>query len=162
MPEVFKNTDNLIIVDQNWITRLKEEAKKSTNRRARLLMHRSHDDLVQEMLIIFCKDCIITPNRSIGKSESLQVIEGEVVVVVFDDEGRVAERIEMGPPGSNMAFMYRLCSAPWHSMIPMSEFVVIHEALEGPFVKSEDLLPSWVPEEPSKLRNFLQQAAFNK
>ena len=157
MPEVFKNTENFIRVQEDWLTRLKQEAQQSPKRLARLCMHRNTEDVVQEMLIAFCKDCFISPNSAPGKSESLTVIEGEMLLVLFDDEGHVVNRIEMGPVGGSKTFMYRLCSASWHTMIPISEFVVVHECLQGPFVKSQTPIPGWIPRETAGLKNFLQQ-----
>jgi len=156
MPEVIKNTENFIGIGPDWIVRLKEEAKGSPNRRARLLMHQSIDDPIQEMLIAFHKNCLIPPNQSPGKSESLQVIEGELLLVIFDDRGHTTDRIEMGAVGGDKMFLYRFCSTPWHTMIPRTEFIVVHECIQGPFVESEEPVPGWVPTDPDSLNSFLQ------
>jgi len=93
-------------------------------------MHFDHEDPVQEMLIALGRNCAVMPNRSVGRSESLQVVKGELLLIIFDDNGNVVKRVEMGPAGSDKVFLYRLSSTPWHTMIPLTKMVVVHEALE--------------------------------
>ena len=155
MPDVFKNTENFIAINHEWLIRLKEEAHKSSKRLSRLCMHTSTDDRVQEMLIAFCRDCLIPLNQNFGKSESLIVIEGEMLLILFDEKGNVVNRIKMGTRDSGRPFMYRLCSASWHTMIPLSECVIVHECIEGPFVKSQTPLPAWIPTETAALKEYL-------
>jgi len=159
MPEVMKNSENLLFVKPEMLENIKEEARKSPRRIARLLMHLTHEDPVQEMLIAMCRGCSVAPNRAVGRSESLLVVEGELLLILFDENGQVVQRVEMALPGSGKAFLYRFSSTPWHTMIPLSEMVVVHEALQGPFVQSSEPMPEWIPQDPTELKNFLNQAA---
>jgi cupin fold WbuC family metalloprotein len=143
MPEVFKNSENLIEINEDWLVRLKNEAKNSPNLRARLLMHRSGDDTVQEMIIAFCKGASTPVHRSPTKSESLQVLEGAVRVILFDENGKKTHQFDMGPLGSGKTFIYRIGNVPWHQIIPLTDVVVIHESLQGPFEKIDDPAPAW-------------------
>jgi len=159
MPEIIKNNENLLFVNLEMVENIKEEARKSSRLIARLLMHLSHEDPVQEMLIAMCRGCAVAPNRALGRSESLQVVEGEMLLIMFNENGEVIQKIEMGPPGSDKAFLYRFTSTPWHTMVPLTEMVVVHETLQGPFVQSSEAPPEWIPQDPNELRNFLNQAA---
>jgi cupin fold WbuC family metalloprotein len=87
----------------------------------------------------------------------LQVVKGELLLIVFDDDGKVVQRVKMGPVGSGEVFLYRLSSTPWHTMIPLSEIVVVHEALQGPFNNSSEPLPDWVPGDSQDLKQFLKE-----
>ncbi len=156
MPEITKNSEEMLFINHKMVERIKDEALQSPRQMARLLMHLSHEDPVQEMLIAMGRDCAVTPNSSIGQSESLQLVEGELLLVVFDENGKVMQQIEMAPPGNNKIFLYRLSSTPWHTMIPLTEIVVVHETLQGPFKKSSDPLPDWVPTEAISMNQFLQ------
>ena len=59
MPTVFHNQDNILEVREDWLSRLKEEAAQAERRRARLCLHMSESDSIQEMLIAFCSDAQI-------------------------------------------------------------------------------------------------------
>lgn len=157
MPEVIKNNSDILFVNNQLIEEIKNEALKSSRHMARLLMHLSHEDLIQEMLIAMGRGCVVTPNSAAGKSESLQIIEGQLLLVIFDLDGNVVKKEEMGPPGSNLSSIYRLNSTPWHTMIPLSEIVVVHETLQGPFENSSEDMPSWVPTDNSDMKKFIQK-----
>jgi cupin fold WbuC family metalloprotein len=159
MPEVIKNSENLLFINPEMVENIKEEARKSSSLIARLLMHLSHEDPVQEMLIAMCRGCAVAPNRALGRSESLQVVEGEIMLIMFDENGEVIQRVEMGSPGSDKAFLYRFTSTPWHTMVPLTEMVMVHETLQGPFVQSSETPPEWIPQDPTELKNLLNQAA---
>ena len=157
MPEVIKNSEELLFINNDLVEQIIEEASQSQRHMARLLMHFDHEDPVQEMLIALGRNCAVMPNRSVGRSESLQVVQGELLLVIFDDNGNVLKRIEMGPAGSDKVFLYRLSSTPWHTMIPLTKMVVVHEALEGPFKQSSEPLPDWVPGDSESLKRFLKE-----
>ena len=156
MPEVIKNSEELLFINNELVDQIIGEAKQSQRYMARLLMHFDHEDPVQEMLIAMGRDCAVMPNRSPGRSESLQIVKGELLLIVFDDNGKVVSRVKMGPAGSDKVFLYRLSSTPWHTMIPLSEIVKVHEVIEGPFSNSSDPMPDWVPENPDDLKQFLK------
>ncbi len=157
MSEVIKNREELLFVSSEILEQVKEDARQSSRHMARLLMHLSHDDLVQEMLIALGRDCVVTPNRSLGRSESLQIIEGELMVILFDDLGNVIEKVEMAGPESGKSFLYRFNITPWHTMVPLSDIVVVHEALQGPFEKSSEPPPDWVPTDTVNMKRFLNE-----
>ena len=157
MPEIIKNSEELLFINNELVDQIIGEAKQSQRHMARLLMHFEHNNPVQEMLIAMGRDCMVVPNCSVGRSESLQVVQGELLLVIFDDNGNVLKRIEMGPYGSDKTFLYRLSSTPWHTMIPLSKIVVVHEVIEGPFVNSSDPLPDWIPGDSESLKRSLKE-----
>jgi cupin fold WbuC family metalloprotein len=155
MPAIFQNRDPVIVVDSKWIDCVKRSAQSAILRRARLNLHLSTDDQVQEMLIAFCKDSLNAPHRHIGKSESIHVIEGRVLVVFFHEDGTVSRRIVLGPFGTRLPHIYRLASPEWHTVVPLDELVVIHEVTSGPFQQLKDDSPLWIPEDTQQLRLFI-------
>ncbi|MEW6237341.1 MAG: WbuC family cupin fold metalloprotein [Candidatus Omnitrophota bacterium] len=158
MAEAFFCEQDIIEVDEAWLSKLKQEAEASPRRRSRLCLHRNHKDLVQEMVIAFCRDSLVRPHRHVGKSESFHVIEGDLAVLLFDEEGKAINKIEMGPRGSGKTFIYRISSSLWHSVVLLSDFAVIHEAAAGPFYPEENNFPAWEPKSDADLRLFLQQS----
>ena len=51
MPEVIKNTEELLFINNELVEQIIKEAKQSKRHIARMLMHFDHADPVQEMLI---------------------------------------------------------------------------------------------------------------
>ena len=155
MTAVFRNQDDIAVVDRAWIERVKENAAAEPLRRARLNLHRSENDLVQEMLIAVCDDSLNPPHRHVGKTESLHALEGRARIVFFDGEGTVTREIEIGGPGTDLPRLYRLSAPLWHTVIALDPIVVVHEILTGPFRTVTDPPPKWVPQDERSLRAFI-------
>jgi cupin fold WbuC family metalloprotein len=157
MASVFRHSDDLIVVDQDWIERVKSAARAEPLRRARLNLHHSEDAAVQEMLIAFCADSLILPHRHIGKSESLHAVEGRALIVFFDDEGAVTRKLVIGAAGTGLPALYRLAAPHWHTVIPLDEMVVIHEVTTGPFRREQGGAPLWGPVGEDGLREMIEE-----
>jgi cupin fold WbuC family metalloprotein len=155
MPEVFRNSDEIVTVGPEWLQRLKDAARNSPLRRSRLCLHRADQDTIQEMIIVLMKDVLFRPHRHIDKSESFHIIEGELYVLLFTEAGRPMRAIHMGPASSGRTFCYRLSVPAWHAILPISETVVMHETTRGPFVAGEAAFASWAPSGGEELRAFL-------
>lgn len=157
MSATFFISGDIAEITLKQLEQLKQAAVQTPLKRARFCLHHSHDDKIQEMVIAFCRESYVRPHRHIDKSESFHVIEGELLVVFFNDEGEVIRRIRMGPPGSGLTFLYRLSRDLWHTVIPLSEFVIIHETTDGPFVQGKANVAAWAPHESDVdgIRKFL-------
>ena len=159
MPTVFNNEADILTVGADWVSRLKTEASLAPRRRARLCMHQSTEDSVQEMVIVFCQDALVRPHRSLDKTESIHVVEGELKMIFFDDQGSVTQRFDMGPVSSGKTFVTRLSASPWYAYVPLTDFLVLHETTRGPFDSSGSAFPEWAPEDGPQLRDFLNRAS---
>ena len=157
MTSVFRHSDDVIVVDEGWIERVKNAARAEPLRRARLNLHHSEADAVQEMLIAFCGDSLSPPHRHIGKSESLHVVEGRALIVFFDENGATKRRIAIGGVGTGLPALYRLAAQHWHTIIPLDEMVVIHEVTTGPFRREQERPPIWVPRNSEELLKFMER-----
>ncbi len=127
------------------ILELKKIASSNPRKRVRLCMHESPDDLLQEMFIIHEQQCYVRPHKHIKKRESIKIIEGEVDIVIFDDEGGVISIIHMGDPASGKVFYTRLNSSNYHTFLIRSEVLVFHEITTGPFSREETVFAEWAP-----------------
>ena len=156
----FFSTEAISEVTPEDLSRLREAAASSPLKRARLCLHHDHQDQVQEMVIAFCRSSYVPPHRHLDKSEAFHVIEGELTVLIFDDDGAVTRRIEMAPVTNGFTFLYRLSSPLWHTVVPRSDVAVIHEITAGPFIEGGMLTPHWAPDatDPVAAQQFLRQA----
>ncbi len=144
--EVLYPNDRFVSLNGADLTFFKEEALKNPRQRIRLCAHQGMDDRVHEMFIIHAKDAYVRPHKHINKAESLYLIEGEVDVVFFDDEGHMTKRVEMGPPLSGKTFYYRL-SDPWyHTLCINTDLICFYEVTQGPFNREDTVFPSWAPD----------------
>ncbi|MCC7205180.1 MAG: WbuC family cupin fold metalloprotein [Phycisphaeraceae bacterium] len=161
MPHVFTNDQALIAVGPEWLERLTREARTAPLGRARLCLHRSTRDAIQEMVIAFRRDSLVRPHRHPERCESVHVIRGKGVVLIFDDTGKVTRRIDLAALGQARQcehWMYRLCEGLWHTLVPMSDDLVIHEASQGPFEQSGGgSFAPFAPEDGPALDAFIER-----
>jgi len=141
-------TDDILEVTPDTVEELKALAMDSPRLQSRLCMHHNVDAIVHEMINACRRGAYIRPHRHPeGKSESYHVIEGEMTVYFFDDEGRVVRRLRMGEAGSGATFLYRLSASQWHLPVPDSPMVVYHETFCGPFERDRDVeYAPWSPD----------------
>ena len=131
---------------------LKQEAHQSPSNRFRLCLHRNTEEKVHEMINVFCQGTYIQPHRHPKtKSESYHIISGALNVYLFDDNGKVYEKIEMGEIGSGKSFILRMSNSPWHMPVPFSDIVIFDETFSGPFESKRDVsYAPWAPDEVEK------------
>ena len=143
--EVFFAGEVIACVGAADIEFLKRRARSNKRQRVRLCAHLSTDEAVHEMLIVHARNTYVRPHKHRRKSESFHIIEGELKVVIFDDAGNVARVIAMGDYQSDKVFYYRLGEDCFHTVVPVSDFVVFHETTGGPFRREDTIFADWAP-----------------
>jgi cupin fold WbuC family metalloprotein len=142
--EVFMATDEVVRFDSRYVDFIKQSATKNARGRARICAHRGPVDALHEMLIALLSDSYIRPHRHHQKIESFHLIDGSVDVVIFNDDGSIADVVELSLDGS---FYYRLDSPRYHTLLIKSPVLVIHEITNGPFDSSMSDFASFSPAE---------------
>jgi cupin fold WbuC family metalloprotein len=137
--------DPVIMLDKLKLNTLRDEADNSSRQQSRLCTHINEDDNVHEMIIVHKKDMYVRPHKHINKMESLHIIEGEVDLVLFDENGVVKEVITLGDYRSGHTFYFRFNHAVFHTVIIKSDIAIFHEVTKGPFVRSENIYAQWAP-----------------
>jgi len=155
-----KESDEVLYVDQELVLletidldELKRLALINPRQRIRLCSHKSKNDQLHEMFIIHTKDCYVRPHKHLGKVESMSILEGEVDVILFHNNGKIMKIFEMGDPNTSKPFYHRLNKPIYHMLIIKTDFLVFHEITEGPFIRSNTVFPEWAPIEYDK--NFI-------
>ena len=147
--EVFVADESIVRLGPEQISFLKQQAVSSTRKRARICTHRSNDDALHEMLIAISANSYIHPHKHMSKVESFHIIEGLVDVVVFDDVGTIVDIVELGDISTGRDFYYRLSDCMFHTLLIHSDFLVVHEVTNGPFIANEAILAPFAPPESS-------------
>lgn len=143
--ESIQRTEDIIVINKLDIEELKAKAALNSRKRIRINMHHAMETNVHEMIIVHFKNNYIRPHKHPKKTESFHVIEGELTVVIFDDQGSVTQKIEMGPFSTGKVFCYRTVANQWHTVIPRSDVVVFHETTDGPFNLDGTTQAQWAP-----------------
>lgn len=145
--EVLVATGGVVRVTAADMTEVARRSICSTRKRSRLCTHPTATDPLHEMLICLARGTYVRPHRHVGKSESFHIIEGELDVVLFHDDGTLREVIPMGPYQTNATFFYRLMEPCFHTVLVKTPRVLFHETTNGPFSASENDYPPWAPVE---------------
>lgn len=144
--EVLFADEAVVSIGPREIVLVKELAEASERRRARLCLHRAESDPVHEMLIALRADGYVRPHKHLGRGESFHVVEGAADVVLFDDAGRVVERVRLTVDGDG-ARLYRLNESRFHTVLVRTPVFVVHETTAGPFDRTDTVFASWAPAE---------------
>lgn len=137
--------DDLISLSEDLINSLRFSALESPLRRARYCLHTDTLDSLQEMIIYLLKNSYIAPHRHNRNPESLTIIKGRGLVIFFDNDGTIRNFFVLGTFTGDIPF-YRINRNIWHTLIPLTEFLVIHEISKGPFEKKNSQSASWAPD----------------
>ena len=143
--EVLYSNEDIPMVDKQEIGYFKELSLENDRKRIRLCTHSTPEAVLHEMLIVHGKDAYVRPHKHLAKSESVHIIEGQVDVVLFTDDGRIQQVIKMGDYSSNSVFFYRLEQPIFHTLIVRSEVLVFHETTNGPLDKDTTIFAPWAP-----------------
>jgi cupin fold WbuC family metalloprotein len=145
--EVFLATGGIVQVRAEDVALVKQKGTTNARKRARLCAHPGPDDRLHEMLIVLDRGTYIRPHRHGSKAESFHIIEGELDVVIFHDDGSVREVVRMGPYSSGKAFYYRIMEPCYHSVLIHTPFALFHETTNGPFNRTDTEFAPWSPAE---------------
>jgi cupin fold WbuC family metalloprotein len=143
--ETYDAKDPVVSFGHEEIEFLRNAIHKSPRRRSRICTHRSVQERLHEMFVIYTSDTFVRPNKHIGKDESVFVIHGEADFLFFDDEGRVTQVVEMGDVASGKPYFCRVPEGLYHTIIMRSPEIVLFEATPGPFNPAETLYADWGP-----------------
>ena len=143
MSTVIRNNQDTIYIDRKKLDELKILAQKDPNKRARICLHKNDEEMVQEMIIAFCKDSYIRPHRHIDKSESYHIIEGRIEIIFYNDNGIEIDKVVLSDRMDEHPFLFRVYNSVWHTVVPKSDFAIIHEVTKGPFNENSSEFADW-------------------
>lgn len=139
---VFYVKDEIVIFTEEMKLFLKSCAEKNLKREARLCTHLRPENTLHEMIIVHRKGNYVPPHRHSNKVESFHIMEGKLAIVIFDDHGLIERAIHLSSYGN---IYYKLQKPLYHTVIPLSDYVVYHEITDGPFVLNDKDEAKWAP-----------------
>jgi cupin fold WbuC family metalloprotein len=117
--------------------------KKNPLKRARFCVHDSPEESIQEMFICVYKESEIKIHRHLNKRESYFLLEGELTLFLYSQNGVLSESISMGEVESGKTFFYYVDIGQWHNLRVDSEYAIIHEVTQGPFIVGDAEFADW-------------------
>jgi cupin fold WbuC family metalloprotein len=129
------------------LQQLSTKAINADRLRANLNVHETLEANVQRLFIATEPDTYIRPHRhpEIHKWEFFIILSGEIDCLIFDDEGKLEQRIAMAPDRTRAI---EIPANTWHSYVCRKSGTVALEIKEGAYLPTpeKDFAP-WAPAE---------------
>lgn len=128
-----------MVIDDKFLDSLLAEAAASERKRVAYDMRNGSSDKSQRLMNALMPETKVAIHRHRDTSETLVVLRGELVELIYDDNGKVVERVVLNPKKGN--YMYQIPAGTWHA-VEVIEPTVIFEAKDGAYapVNAEDIL----------------------
>ena len=127
-----------MIIDQDVLDRLTEQAKCNPRLRCNLDLRNSPEDKSQRMLNAIEPGTAMPVHRHRFTSETCVCVRGHFEECFYDDSGALTETIDMVPGGT----VLNIPAGQWHSLKSLESGTVLFEAKDGPYepLGPEDIL----------------------
>lgn len=107
--------------------------------RFRISLHTSSEDDLHNMIIGMKKSSRVYPHKHL-RSESYQIIKGKMLLVYFDDNGNIINKVLMSPKDT---LVTRVDGGTYHGVVTIED-TVYHETRLGPFISQTDsIFATW-------------------
>ncbi|WIF72652.1 WbuC family cupin fold metalloprotein [Proteus vulgaris] len=121
------------LIDNDRLEELYKQAEQSVRLRAHLLMHNSHQDKVQRLLIALVKGSFVEPHyhELSHQWEMFVVMQGELQVSLHHENGEVVKEFMAG--SNSGVSIVEFSPGDIHSVKCLSTRALMMEVKEGPF-----------------------------
>ena len=127
-----------MIIDQDILDRLTEQAKYNPRLRCNLDLRNSPEDKSQRMLNAIEPGTAMPIHRHKNSSETCVCVRGHFEEYFYDEQGNLTETVDMVPGG----VVLNIEKGQWHSLKSLESGTVLLEAKDGPYEPTgpEDIL----------------------
>lgn len=137
------NDNRILKIDTEYISFLKSLARKNIEKKCTMCLHNDVREHVHEMINVYPKVSCVLPHSHPVKTETKTIIEGKLLIILFNNTGEIVEHFVMEREG---IFTFRIDKGIVHTNIPLTD-VVFHEVIAGPFIGHNDsVFPEWALE----------------
>ena len=108
------------------------------------------------MVVFHKKNAYVRPHKHLNKTESFQVMKGDVTLIIFNNYGKPIKKVDMGEYASGKIFYYKMQKSYFHTQI-INRDTVFKEVTNGPFIKKKTLEAKWSPKDSDqkKVKDYL-------
>jgi cupin fold WbuC family metalloprotein len=129
---VFRLVGEESVVSAQSLARLKDVALEDEKRKARVLLHGDPQERLHEMVITHVHGHYIQPHINEASAKSFLVLEGQMVVLFFDDQGGIKKGYFLEELAAGGNFLLRIDRPVFHTLVVCSKTVTFVETVLGP------------------------------
>lgn len=134
------------LFSQGLLDELATRAGASPRLRAHHAIHADASDVVQRFFVVANHSSYFRPHRHWVRSELTLVVRGAFSVLLFDEQGRVSSRYEIGAGQADMG--YEIPPATWHTVLAHTDGSAFLEVKQGPYDPATSAeFATWAPAE---------------
>jgi len=105
----------------------------------RICMHKNSAAKHHDMILLQQKKNFYLPHKHLRKGETYHILKGKMACVIFYDNGKIKSKDIISKNN-----IFRTPINVYHTMLPLTKYVIYHESKVGPFLKKNDsVFPSW-------------------
>lgn len=130
----FAVKDN-VAIDNKIIEELKILSQKLGKKNIRICLHNDRENNLHNMINLIYKKEENIPHKHLDKSESYHIIEGQMIISLFNDKGTITDECLLD---KNDTFLFRVGKDTFHTTVSATEYVIFHETRSGPFPQDGD------------------------
>jgi len=127
-----ENTKSVNFYNKKFLDKHLKKFISSEDNFRRINIHKSDSDIVHIMLMFYKKKFEYPPHYSINKTESFSVIKGKFKIIFYDKNKKTKRTIIL----EKKNIIYKLNKNIFHKIIPLSNFSIALEVLDGPYIKN--------------------------
>lgn len=118
-----------MVIDSKFLDTLSEQAEGNPRLRQNYDMRTSAADSSQRMLNALQPGTVVPIHRHMNSAETVILIRGRVREILFDDNGKVIESIELNAETP----MMQIQAGRWHTIEVIEPDSIIFEAKDGAY-----------------------------
>jgi cupin fold WbuC family metalloprotein len=135
-------------ISQPLLDSVSAAAQSSARQRKNFNFHQRDDDICHRMLNALEPGTYIPPHchRDETKGESIVILRGKIGLLIFSDDGELAQRFTLEPNGETLGV--DISPGVIHSLIALETNSVFFESKAGPYVPlADNERVNWAPAE---------------
>lgn len=135
------------LITEDLLNTVTDQAKENARLRMNHNFHDSMDAPIHRMLNALEPGTYLPPHRhkNPDKEEIYLILRGDLVAILFDEEGNPAEKINLNP--SKGVYGIEIPPGVWHCIVVRESGTVIYEIKQGPYAPlTPDNLAPWAPD----------------
>ena len=134
------------LIDKKLVAKLHATAVAAPRLRTHHNLHPSHEDPIQRMCMAMEPRTYVRPHRHPDKWELLLIVSGDMLVMYFDDAGKVTAITRLTAGGETLGV--ETPANTWHGIVTLAPATVVFECKHGPYVPTvEQDFVAWAPAE---------------